>query len=75
MMFYLRGRYVEQDLTKAWSIDIREEVVFANTKSQKIHSYTPAELMLAFSPQIKYFDVEWEPPTKVNLEIEDMTKH
>lgn len=55
-------------------MDIREGVVFANTKSQKIHGYAPAELMLGFSPQIKHFDVEWQPPTEADLEIEDTTE-
>lgn len=31
--------------------------------------------MLEFSPQMKYFNVEWEPPIKAYLEIEDMTEH
>ncbi len=60
---------------EGWSMDIREGVVFANTKSQKIHGYTPAELMLGFSPQMKHFDVEWEPLTEADLEIEDITEH
>lgn len=56
-------------------MDIREGVVFANSKSQKIHGYAPAELMLGFSPQIKHFEVEWEPPTEADLEIKDTTDH
>ena len=75
MMSYLRGRCIERGSTEAWSMDIREGVVFANTKSQKIHGYAPAELMLEFSPQMKHFDVEWEPPTEEDLEIEDTTEH
>ena len=49
--------------------------MFANTKSQKIHGYALAKLMLGFSPQMKHFDVEWEPPTEADLKIEDTTKH
>ena len=75
MMSYLRGKCIERASIEGWSMDIREEVVFANTKSQKIHGYAPAELMLGFSPQMKQFDVEWEPPTEADLEIEDTTEH
>ena len=75
MMFYLRRKYIEKCLTKAWSIDIREKVIFANTKSQKIYGYIFSKLMLDFSLQIKYFDMEWEFPIKINLEIENIIKH
>lgn len=56
-------------------MDIRKGVVFANTKSQKIYGYALAKLMLGFSPQMNHFDVEREPPTQADLEIEDMTEH
>lgn len=55
-------------------MDIREGVMFANTKSLKIHDYAPAELMLGFSPPMKHFEVEWEPPVETDLEIEDTTE-
>lgn len=71
MMLYLKGQCIEQGSTEAWSMDIREGIMFANTKSQKIHGYAPVELMLGFSPQIKHFDVQWEPPPKADLKIED----
>ena len=75
MMSYLRGRCIERASTEGWSMDIREGVVFANTKSQKIHGYAPAELILGFSSQMKHFDVEWEPPTEADLEIKDTAEH
>lgn len=61
MVLYLRGRCIEQGSTEAWSLDIRGGVVFTNTRSQKVYVYAPAQLMLEFSPQMKHFDVEWEP--------------
>ena len=39
-------------------MNIREGVVFANNKFQKIYSYASAELILGFRPWIKHFDVE-----------------
>lgn len=45
MMLYLKGQCKEQGSTEAWSMDIREGIMFANTKSQKIHGYAPVELM------------------------------
>lgn len=75
MKSYLRGRCIEQASTEEWSIDIQKGVVFANTKSQKIHGYISAKLILGFSPRIKHFDVESEPPTETDLEIVDTTEH
>lgn len=58
MMAYLRGKCIERASIERWLLDIRESVLFANIKSQKIHGYTPATLMLGFSLQIKHYDVE-----------------
>ncbi len=59
MMSYLRGRCIERGSTEASSMDIREEVVFTNIKSPKIHGCAPAELILGLNPQMKHFDVEY----------------
>ncbi len=75
MMSYIRDRYIKRGSTEALSIDIREGVIFANTKSQKIHGYAPAELVLGFSSQMKHFDVEGKQPIEADLEIEDTTEH
>lgn len=39
-------------------MDIQEKVIFANTNSWKIYSYTFAKLILGFSPWMKYFYVK-----------------
>ena len=75
MMSYIRDRYIKRGSTEALSIDIREGVIFANIKSQKIHGYAPAELVLRFSSQMKHFDVEGKKPIEADLEIKDTTEH
>lgn len=45
----IQNYFQKQELTEVQLMDIREKVVFANSKSQKIYSYIPTKLILGFS--------------------------
>lgn len=50
IIFYLRGRYLKQDLTKTWLMDIEKKIIFGKTKSQKIYDYISTKLILDLNP-------------------------
>ena len=58
MQSFLRARCLEREEPGAWSLDVRDGVLYINTKTIRIHGYLPAELMLGFEPKLIHFDTD-----------------
>ncbi len=56
MMTFLSKKCIERGTTDGWSLTVREGALDINTKSVRIHAYTPAQLMLGYEPQLYHFD-------------------
>ena len=76
LITFLRTKCIECGTTDAWSLHVREGVLFSNTKDAKIHGYAPAEIILGFTPQMIHFDVSAAPlPDRFEAEIEEAPYH
>lgn len=76
LVSFLRTRCIECGTTDAWSLHVREGVLFSNTKDTRIHGYAPAEIILGFIPQMIHFDVSAAPiPDRFEAEIEEAPHH
>ena len=61
MQSFLKARCLEREEPGAWSLDVRDGVLYINTKTIRIYKYLPAELMLGFEPKFLYFDTDMAP--------------
>ncbi len=76
LVTFLKTKYIECGTTDAWSLHIREEVLFANTKDARIHDYTPAKIILGFTHQLIHFDISATPiPDRLEAEIKETSHH
>ncbi len=81
MIGYLRTRSVEKGNTFTWNADVKDGTFFMNTKSVRIHGYSPSELMLGYEPQKLHFDTKLivQPVTESEgvqrMEIEEAPAH
>jgi len=81
MIGYLRTRSVEKGNTFTWNADVKDGTFFMNTKSVRIHGYSPSELMLGYEPQKLHFDTKLivqpvtEPEGVQRMEIEEAPAH
>ena len=76
LVTFLRTNCIECKTTDAWSLHIREGVLFANTKDAKIHGYALAEIILGFTPQLIHFDISAAPiPDRLEAEIKEAPYH
>lgn len=73
LITYLKTNCIERGTTDDWSLHLREDVLFSNTKDAKIHGYAPAEIILGFTPQLIYFDISATPlPDQLEAEIKEV---
>lgn len=72
LITFLRTKNIECRTTDAWSLHIREEVLFSNIKDANNHRYAPAGILLGFTPQMIYFDISTLPlPDCFEAKIEE----
>lgn len=64
-----------------WYADVKDGTFFMNTKSVRIHGYSPSELMLGYEPQKLHFDTKLitqpvnETEGMQRMEIEEAPEH
>ena len=58
MLAQISKKCIERGTTNSWSLSVRDNALNMNTKSTKIHGYSPAQIMLGFEPKHFHFDIE-----------------
>jgi len=76
VLSFLRTKCTHRGNIGSWSLDVREAAFFLNTKTIRIHGYTPATIMLGFEPSMLYFDVDMVPiPADPTVLEEELPEH
>ena len=76
MINFLSKKCIEKNTNEGWSLMVRECVLAMNTKTVRIHGYTPSQLMLGFNPQLYHFDTTpAAPPLPEDFDAESLPPH
>lgn len=70
MIGFLRAKCIEHGTTNGWSLLVKDGAFFGNTKFQRIHGYTPSELIMGFQPKLMHFDLQ--PDDEIQYSFEDI---
>ena len=61
MMTFISKKCIERRTNAGWSLLVRDGNLEMNTKSVRIHGYSPAQLVLGYEPQLFHFNTDPAP--------------